>query len=159
MYCYSEADSWLPILIYELKRVPCSLRLKNIKSEDDIGADNQSIKGRMELLIAGAAVDIQQCGNACDAYMKTRVLTRVIKGPIWDATLVGFVGCFKKRKKDFVYALSIHTGLAVDRANGKLDNLQETTEEIKQRLVFPPPLFQETSSSCKWLNGSFICLV
>ena len=101
----------------------------------------------MESLIAGAAIDIQQCGNACDAYMKTRVLTRVIKGPIWDATLVGFVGCFKKRKKDFMYALSIHTGLAVDRANEKLDNLQETTEEIKQRLALPSSVLLESTAS------------
>lgn len=87
----------------------------------------------MEVLIRGAAHDIQQCGNACDAYTKTRVLTRVIKGPIWDGTLVGFVGAFQTRKKQFMFALSVHTGLAVDRANDKLDGLQETTDEIKRR--------------------------
>lgn len=104
-----------------------------MKNEEDIGPDNQTIKSRMEQLIFGAADDMQQCGNVCDAYMKKRLLTRVIKGPLWDVTLVDFVGRFEKRRNQFEFALSVHNGLAIDHANEKLDGLQDTTHEIMLR--------------------------
>lgn len=102
---------------------------------EDVQQHTQLNKERMEALIHGAADDIRKCGNACDAYLKTRILTRVIKGPLWDSTLVEFVGRFRSRKKDFMFALSLHTGLAVDSANEKLDSLQKTTQRIEDMYV------------------------
>lgn len=55
--------------------------------------------------------------------MRKRTLVKVLKSAAWDETLKGYVQTFADRKTAFVYSLSIHTGMGVDRANDKLDEL------------------------------------
>ncbi|KAI9070130.1 hypothetical protein FKP32DRAFT_19815, partial [Trametes sanguinea] len=77
----------------------------------------------MQELVKQTADDITSCGNACDTYAKKRLIVKVIKGSVWDSTLKGYIDLFAKRRKDFTFALAIHTGAAVDDANRKLDQL------------------------------------
>ena len=77
----------------------------------------------MDELIKQTASDIKECANACDAYARKRLLTKVIKAPSWDATLKGYIQLFSERKGEFSFRISVHTGIQVDRANDKLDTL------------------------------------
>ena len=77
----------------------------------------------MQDLVDRTANDIKECANVCDTYSKKRLLVKVLKGPIWDDTLKGFIQLFADRKAEFNFAVSIHTGMAIDRANDKLDAL------------------------------------
>ena len=69
------------------------------------------------------AADIKECANACDTYSKKRLLVKVFKGAVWDETLQEYIKRFSDRKTDFNFAVSLHTGMAIDRANEKLDKL------------------------------------
>lgn len=89
----------------------------------------------MEKVVNGAAEDIKECWNACDTYLKKRAVTRWIKSALWDVTFGDFLGRFKKRKNQFVFALSVHQGHEMKDANEKLDTLQETTKEIQEQYV------------------------
>ena len=78
---------------------------------------------RLDSLVRKTAADIKECANACDTYSKKRLLVKVLKGPVWDETLKGYMQLFAERKVEFGFAVSVHTGMAVDRANDKLDML------------------------------------
>ena len=88
-----------------------------------MGRDGITIGDRLEGLVKETAGDIKECANVCDTYMKKRLLVKVLKGAIWDDTLKGYVQLFADRKTAFSFAVCIHTGLAVDRVNDKLDAL------------------------------------
>lgn len=111
-----------------------SIRLKDLKREV-VEQNNQFIAQSMEKVVNGAAEDIKECWNACDTYLKKRAVTRWIKSALWDVTFGDFLGRFKKRKNQFVFALSVHQGHEMKDANEKLDTLQETTKEIQEQYV------------------------
>ncbi len=95
-----------------------------------MGPGGQTIEARMQNLVKQTADDITACGNACDAYSKKRLVVKVIKGSLWDGTLKGYIDIFAKRRKEFTFALSIHTGIGVDDANRKLDSLDSKMDVL-----------------------------
>ena len=101
---------------------------------------------RLESHIKDAATDIKECANACDTYMKKRPLVKVLRSAAWDETLKGFVQTFANRKTAFIFALSMHTGIGVDKANDKLD-------ELMARYYRPYSALQGSLTS-HWQDGS-----
>ncbi|KAH9950246.1 hypothetical protein B0H21DRAFT_819379 [Amylocystis lapponica] len=99
------------------------LRLQAVKDEDEIGPDGMTVKGRMQEIVGRTARDIKDCANTCDAYSKMKLLAKVLKGPLWEGSLLQFVDLFSKRRSEFEFALSIHIGRGIDDANRKLDSL------------------------------------
>ncbi|OSD01341.1 hypothetical protein PYCCODRAFT_541681 [Trametes coccinea BRFM310] len=119
-----DNDKKIASLFLQMKdMMEALLQLRSIKDEESIGPGGMTIKARMQELVKQTADDITSCGNACDTYAKKRLIVKVIKGSIWDSTLKGYIDLFAKRRKDFTFALAIHTGAAVDDANRKLDEL------------------------------------
>ncbi|KAI0666566.1 hypothetical protein C8Q78DRAFT_1107669 [Trametes maxima] len=106
------------------------LQLRSIKDQDTIGHGGMTVKGRMQELVKQTADDITACGNACDTYSKKRLIVKVIKGSVWESTLKGYMDVFAKRRKDFTFALAIHTGMGVDDANRKLASLNSKIDLI-----------------------------
>ena len=82
-----------------------------------------TIAVRLKGLVRQTAADIKECANACDTYSKKRTLVKVFKSSVWDLKLSEYVQRFIGLKAEFNSALSIHTGMAVDRANDKLDTI------------------------------------
>ena len=82
-----------------------------------------TVQTRLDELVKRTAADIKECANACDTYAKKRVLVKVIKGQVWNEALGEYIQRFVDRKGEFHFQLEIHTGMAVDRANDKLDKL------------------------------------
>ncbi len=99
-----------------------SPRLQSVRA-NHIARDGITIGSRLVDLVKRTANDIKECANVCDTYSKKRLLVKVLKGPIWDDTLKGFIQLFADRKAEFNFSVSIHTGMAIDRANDKLDAL------------------------------------
>ena len=108
-------------------------RLRTINGEDEVGPDGVSIKARMEHLVEQTAADIKRCANACDAYLKKKLVVKIVSGPKWESVLARFAGHFHRRRAEFEFALSIHTGLGVDKANAKLDALGDVARDIQER--------------------------
>ena len=67
--------------------------------------------------------DIKECANACDAYAKKKLLSKVLQGLRWDEVMQSFVHRFNKRRADIEFALAIHLGINIDVAHRKLDML------------------------------------
>ena len=97
-------------------------RLQSVRA-NHVARDGITIGARLLDLIKRTATDIKECANVCDTYSKKRLLVKVLKGPIWDDTLKGFIQLFVDRKAEFSFAVAIHTGIAIDRANDKLDTI------------------------------------
>ena len=89
----------------------------------------------MAHLVDQTAVDIHTCANTCDTYLKKKLVVKILAGAKWEHVLCKFAGHFHKRRSEFEFALSIHTGLGVDKANEKLDMLTETTRQMQARYV------------------------
>jgi len=58
---------------------------------------------------------------------------KIFAGPIWEGRLVEFVATFTKRRKEFEFALTIHTAVGVDEVNLKLAAVDERTAEMNQK--------------------------
>jgi hypothetical protein len=115
---------------------PCFLisrSLKDVQNDKVTGPDGISIEDRLKSLVARTADDIKLCSNTCDTYVKKRLLAKVIQGPSWNAKLLEFVGLFTKRRQEFEFELSIHTGQGVDKANIKLDNIGHETSALAEK--------------------------
>ena len=90
-----------------------------------IAPDGINIKDRLRSLVECTVDDIKKCSNVCDAYMKKRPLARVLLSSLWDAKLLEFVELFATRRQEFEFELTIHTSRGVDKANVKLDAINE----------------------------------
>ncbi len=89
----------------------------------------------MQHLVEETATDIKKCANTCDAFLKKKVIVKVLTCAKWEHVLSKLSGHFHKRRAEFEFALSIHVGLGVDKANTKLDDLGEVTKQIQDRQV------------------------
>ena len=67
--------------------------------------------------------------------MKKRPLAKVIQSPGWDDKFMGFAKLFTQRRQDFQHELSVHITQGVDKANAKLDAIEDTTKALDQKLV------------------------
>jgi hypothetical protein len=72
-----------------------------VKDIDQIGPDNQTIKGRLQELCTKSATDIRECANTCDTFSKKKLVVKIFAGPIWEGKLVAFAGLFTKRRQEF----------------------------------------------------------
>ena len=100
-----------------------------------IAPDGKSIEDRFRSLVERTADDIKLCSNVCDTYAKKKLLAKVFLGPVWDDKLLNWVTLFAKRRKEFEFELSIHTNQGVDKANVKLDNIEDTTRVLDEKFV------------------------
>ncbi len=94
-----------------------------MKPDHVANADGVAVSRRLGQLVETIAKDIKDCANACDTYSKKQIIVRVLKGPIWDETLQGFVKMFADHKTELQLAISVHTSRAVGAAHDKLDAL------------------------------------
>ncbi|KAJ7507291.1 hypothetical protein B0H11DRAFT_197898 [Mycena galericulata] len=118
-------------------------QLKNVKDAEAVAPDGSTIAGRMQAIIKATADDIKACANACDTYVKKKLLVKVLKGPIWEGRLVKFVGAFTKHRSEFEFALSIHTAVGVDQANKTLGDVDKTTQEMNMKMEMMLKYFQQ----------------
>ncbi|KAH9913469.1 uncharacterized protein BXZ73DRAFT_106942 [Epithele typhae] len=106
------------------------LQLRTIRDEDSKGPGGVTIKARLQNLVIQTATDIKACANVCDTYLKTRSVVKVIMSGSWDDTLRGHIDLFIERRREFMFALAMHTGKGVDRANRKLDVLEAKLDAV-----------------------------
>ena len=79
-------------------------------------------------LIESTAEDIKKCSTMCEIYAEKKLLAKVFRGPAWNEKLLNWVKVFSNRRKDFEFELSIYTSQGVDKANAKLDAIDEKFE-------------------------------
>ncbi|KAL7277857.1 hypothetical protein ACG7TL_008803 [Trametes sanguinea] len=118
-----DNDKKVNLLFLEMRNMmTVLLQLQSVR-DNHIGRDGLTIGKRLEDVVEKAAQDIKECANACDAYARKRLLAKVLKAPSWDATLKDYIQRFVDRKAEFSFAISLHTGYGIDRANNMLDTL------------------------------------
>ncbi len=102
-----------------------SCSLKGMGNDKLNAPDGINIKDRLKSLAERTVDDIKKCSNVCDAYMKKRPLARVLLSSLWNAKLLEFVKLFATRHQEFEFELTIHTSRGIDKANVKLDTINE----------------------------------
>jgi hypothetical protein len=107
--------------------------LKDMENDKLIAPDGKSIEDRLKILVERTADDIKTCSNVCDAYMKKRLLAKVLLGSVWDAKLLDFVKLFAMRRQEFEFELTMHTSQSVDKANLKLDSIGEVMKALDEK--------------------------
>lgn len=86
------------------------------------------------------AGDIKDCANTCDTYAKKKLIVKVLKSSSWDEKFKAFLTLFGDRRKDFMLALMIHTGKAVDDMHHELRGMDaKLTTIITHLSTLVPP--------------------
>lgn len=68
--------------------------------------------------------------------LRRKFYIKLLAGPlIWEGRLIEFVNVFTNRKKQFEFAMAIHTTVGVGVAIRKMDVVDERTAELSQRCV------------------------
>lgn len=106
-----------------------------MKDRDEVGYGGITIKARMQSLCEKAADNIKECGNACDAYARKRLLSKVVNGHIWQEKLTRFARAFLQCKADFQQALAIHTARAVDATQVVVNATHAEVAAMRQQYV------------------------
>jgi hypothetical protein len=121
-------------VIFSIHGCPLTFRsLKDVESDKLIAPDGTNIEGRLKSLVERTADDIKTCSNVCDAYMKKRLLAKVLLSPMWDMKLLDFVELFAIRRREFEFELTMHTSKGVDKANVQLEGIRV---ELKEQSVY-----------------------
>jgi hypothetical protein len=118
-----------------------------VENDKLIAPDDTNIEDRLKSLVERTADDIKTCSNVCDAYMKKRLLAKVLLSSLWDARLLDFVELFARRRREFEFELTMHTSQGVDMANVKLDAIGNSTKELNEQFghLYLPPGYTLTS--------------
>ncbi|KAI0827868.1 hypothetical protein BC628DRAFT_1409435 [Trametes gibbosa] len=118
-----DNDKKVNLLFLEMRNMMGALlQLQDVRAEH-VAPDGLSIGARLADVVKKTADDIKTCANACDAYARKRLLVKVFKAPSWDGTLQEYIQLFSDRKGEFCFAIAVHTGVGLDRANDTLDVL------------------------------------
>ncbi|KAI0735979.1 hypothetical protein C8Q76DRAFT_766166 [Earliella scabrosa] len=127
-----ENDKKINILLTEMRDMMSALvELQNVHDgPQHVGLDGKTIQARLEGLVNLMVDDIKECANACDAYAKKKLLSKVLQGLRWDEVMQSFVHRFNKRRADIEFALAIHLGINIDVAHRKLDMLDYKIDRI-----------------------------
>jgi hypothetical protein len=110
-----------------------SRRLKDVENDKLTAPDGTSIEDRLKSLVDRTADDIKTCSNLCDTYMKKRPLSKVLMSPVWDGKLLDFAKLFAQRRDDFQFELTLDTSHGVNKANTKLDAIEDATRELSKQ--------------------------
>jgi hypothetical protein len=123
LLCVIQLSSIQPITL-----ISCSL--KGLENDKLITPDGTNIEDHLKSLVGYTVDDIKACSNVCDAYMKKRLLARVLLSSVWDAKLLGFMKVFAMRRQEFEFELTMRTSRGVDKANVKLDIINKQSAYI-----------------------------
>lgn len=107
--------------------------LKDVENDKITAPDGMTIEDRLKSLIQCTAEDIKMCCNVCDAYMKKRLLAKVLSSSVWEAKLFDFAELFTTRRQEFLFELAVHTSQAADKANAKLDAIGSSTTALSEQ--------------------------
>jgi hypothetical protein len=107
-----------------------------VQNDKLIAPDGMNIEDRLKSLVERTADDIKTCSNVCDAYMKKRLLAKVLLSTLWDARLLDFVKLFATRRQEFEFELTMHTSQSIDKANEKLDYIGNATKELNEQFEY-----------------------
>ncbi|KAI9438361.1 hypothetical protein H4582DRAFT_257215 [Lactarius indigo] len=122
------------------------LLLRDVQNDKMVAPDGRSIEDRLKSLVERTADDIKLCSNVCDTYAKKKLLAKVFLGPVWDDKLLSWVTLFSKRRQEFEFELSIHTGQGVDKANAKLDVIGDATRALDEKMDVLKAMFEQLIS-------------
>ncbi|KAL7285783.1 hypothetical protein ACG7TL_000892 [Trametes sanguinea] len=126
-----ENDRRVTVLFVEMKEVMSVItHFKDLQS-NDIGRDGIPLNVRLRELAEGTAEDIKHCANLCDAFLKSRLLVRVLKGPLWAERFASTMERFARRKEEYSLALAMHTASTVTRMAVDIESI-----DIKMQLMF-----------------------
>lgn len=87
------------------------------------------LSARLHELAESTAEDIKQCANLCDAFLKSKLLLRVLKGPLWAERFAASMERFARRKEEYSLALAMHTASTVTK-------MAVDVESINYKCVF-----------------------
>ena len=104
-----------------------------MENDKVLAPDGTKIEDRLKSLVERTADDIKTCSNVCDAYMKKRLLAKVLLSSLWDMKLLDLVELFATRRREFEFELAMHTTKGVDKANVKLDAIRDSTKELNEQ--------------------------
>jgi hypothetical protein len=107
-----------------------------VENDNVIAPDGSKIEDRLKSLVERTADDIKTCSNVCDAYVKKRLLAKVLLSPLWDMKLLDFVEIFATRRREFEFELTMHTSKGVDKANVKLEAIRKDLKEQFEYIYF-----------------------
>ena len=107
-----------------------------MKNDKLTAPDGTKIEDRLKSLVERTADDIKTCSNVCDAFMKKRLLAKVLLSSLWDMKLLEFVELFATRRREFEFELTMHTSWGVDKANVKLDAIAIRTKELNEQFEY-----------------------
>ncbi|KAK7443740.1 hypothetical protein VKT23_015522 [Stygiomarasmius scandens] len=110
------------------------VQLGAISPEQRAGKQKFTVRDRLESLCGKIADDIKSCGNLCDAYLKKRVIVRILKSPLYEARFEECAQTFEERQKELLVALLMFTSKGIHSANASLTEAKETLRSTQKKV-------------------------
>ncbi|KAH7099931.1 hypothetical protein BKA62DRAFT_673163 [Auriculariales sp. MPI-PUGE-AT-0066] len=103
--------------------------MRNIKDAKKVDPDGNTIEGRMQRMVKDAEQVIRDCSATCEKYIHKKFIVKLFDGSRWEDRLAAFSAKFTGCKKEFEFALSIHTAQGVDEVQVTLTRFEASSKE------------------------------
>ncbi|KAH7099790.1 hypothetical protein BKA62DRAFT_278356 [Auriculariales sp. MPI-PUGE-AT-0066] len=105
------------------------LDMRNIKDIHKVDPDGNTIEGRMQRIVKAAEQSIRDCSATCEKYIHKKFIVKLFDGARWEDRLAAFSDEFAAHKKEFQFALSVHTALGVDQVQVTLNRFEASSKD------------------------------
>ncbi|KAE9399207.1 hypothetical protein BT96DRAFT_702221 [Gymnopus androsaceus JB14] len=106
------------------------VQLRAIKPEQKEHEKGSTVEQSFKSLCDQIAKDMGSCANLCDSYSKKRRLVKLLKSPIYDSRLAGYIQIFIERRTELDSVLSMFTAQKIHSAFSLLENNQQVLNSI-----------------------------
>lgn len=90
-------------------------------------------RSRLEHLSKATANEIKEGANACETYLKKKLIVKFIKSPLWEKRFADLCKKYYDRRKEFEFELSIRSSVVGDEVLAKVSHVHDGQAELLQR--------------------------
>lgn len=88
---------------------------------------------RLELISKATANDIKEGANACETYLKKKLVVKFLKSPLWEKRFSDLFKKYSDRRKEFEFELTVRSGVIGDEVLAKVSHVHDGQAELLQR--------------------------
>ncbi|KAJ3891482.1 hypothetical protein GG344DRAFT_47310 [Lentinula edodes] len=93
-----------------------------------------TVEESLKKICSRIAEDIWSCANLCDSYSKKRLLVKLLKSPIYEGRLAGYIQTFVERRTELHTVLGMFTAHKIHSTFSLLENNQEVLKSINNSI-------------------------
>ncbi|KAF5372882.1 hypothetical protein D9758_001516 [Tetrapyrgos nigripes] len=149
--------AWLKIQMRET--IAVLFQLRHIRDPDEKLVDGFSIQDRLSGLVEQIAMDIEEMGSVCEAYLKKGFIAKILHHQFWDERLSNYADVFNENRRLLRLVFDNHSYMAsTDAAKPNLPLTKEYYSALAIFTKLSTPKEDKTRKFITEKRGARVCI-